>query len=481
MGKILGKFVGKCCDADVVNNNGMYLSRELFDNLIASDDYKTAIKNKYYIGFLGHPEDPNCMDFRNACVVMTDMKMEDNGDITGSFDLVDTPVGRVVKSFVDAGVNFGISIRGAGDVASDGTVDPETFVFRGFDLVTFPAYNDCVPEFKAIAASTDAEQQKKYRKVCNAVKRNLASINSCEAIEVLQDQFNENSKEYKMLADRVEEIQSKENKDLYIQVLEQKVQGLVKAYIDKVKECDKHKNQVSIMNDKLCKANRGVEKAERIAKIACDQSVEASKRIKKLEGSNSILLKRVEASTRSASNAIKQVKKRGTELDELRKDNKKLVESSNNLEKNLSDLNCKYDSIVKTNLLSDKKIEANESLLKDKEDSIRSLECSLRKTVAECDTLKKEVSNREADIEELTSKVEACEQLIFEYQQAYADSCAYAVGTHLENIPVTSTTSVEELKSYIYSKASSTGSRRSYEVGTEKYEDSDSSQDIVVL
>ena len=105
----------------------------------------------------------------------------------------------------------------------------------------------------------------------------------------------------------------------------------------------------------------------------------------------------------------------------------------------------------------------------------------MRKTVTECDALRREVLNREADIEELTSKVEACEQLIFEYQQAYADSCAYAVGTRLENIPVTSTTSVEELKSYIYNKASSTGARRSYDLSSEKYEDSESSQDIVVL
>ena len=65
---VLGQFTGKCCDGDAVNNNGMYLSRELFDTLMASDDYKRGIENRYYIGFLGHPNDTNCMDFRNACV-----------------------------------------------------------------------------------------------------------------------------------------------------------------------------------------------------------------------------------------------------------------------------------------------------------------------------------------------------------------------------------------------------------------------------
>ena len=32
--KVLGTFTGKCCDYTAVNNNGMYLSQELFENLL---------------------------------------------------------------------------------------------------------------------------------------------------------------------------------------------------------------------------------------------------------------------------------------------------------------------------------------------------------------------------------------------------------------------------------------------------------------
>ena len=130
---VIGTFSGKCCDATVSNNNDMFLGQDLFNNLFQSEEYKRALENGYYIGFLGHPEDPGCMDFEHACIVMTECHMDSNGEIFGTFDLVDTPVGRIVKAFIDAGVTFGISIRGAGDVAGDGTVDPETFVFRGFD------------------------------------------------------------------------------------------------------------------------------------------------------------------------------------------------------------------------------------------------------------------------------------------------------------------------------------------------------------
>ena len=153
---VIGTYSGKSCDADVLNNNAMYLSRELFTKLINSEEYATAIKLGWYIGYLGHPKDPNCMDFRNACIVMREMHMDDNGDVYATFDLLDTPVGKVVKTFIDAGVQFGISIRGAGDVSQDGTVDPDSFVFRGYDLVTFPAYDDAIPKYTDVAAATDS-------------------------------------------------------------------------------------------------------------------------------------------------------------------------------------------------------------------------------------------------------------------------------------------------------------------------------------
>lgn len=455
MGNILGKYYGKCCDGDVVNNNGMYLSRELFDTVISSDEYKTAIKNRYYIGFLGHPEDPNCMDFKDACIVMTDMYMEDNGDIIGSFDLVDTPVGRVVKAFKDAGVNFGISIRGAGDVASDGTVDPESFVFRGFDLVTFPAYNDCVPEFQEIAASSDVVKQNKYRKVCAAVRNNLSNITSCEAVNVIRDQFNPNSEEYRMLDERSKQLSQDVDPDLYVKVLEQKVQGLTKAYVNKVRECNSHKHQVSIMNDKLCKQRELTDKVNRRAEFACDQSVRASNTIRTLRRRNgevSSQLKSVKASSNMMSHELDKIRKENVKL---KQEKANLVEASTKLKENVNSLTAEHNTALNKNLLSDKKVEASKALLKDKDASIKELESELRKTVAENDKLKQDVSNRGAEIEELVSKVEACEQLIFDYQQACADSFAYEVGVNLENVPVTSSTTVDELRSYIYDRASS--------------------------
>lgn len=441
---VLGQFIGKCCDGDAVNNNGMYLSRELFDVLMSSEDYKRAIENRYYIGFLGHPEDPNCMDFRNACVVMTEMHMNGDGEIIGTFDLIDTPVGRVVKAFIDAGVHFGISIRGAGDVAPDGTVDPDTFMFRGFDLVTFPAYDDCVPEFQAVAASSDADAQAKYKKVCAAVRSNLRSIDSCEAIDIIKEQFNEHADEYSLLEERADEITADEE-DADVEVLKQKVRGLTYAYAEAVKARNAFKNDLDEALDKI--ASIELEQS-RVQVIVDDQNMLAEQRIESLECSCRLLKKKISASTR-ISESLKR------ENERLSIENRKSVKASESMKSELSDLKRYKNSIESSNLISNKKIEASERLLADKDDRIRDLESQVRETVAASEKLKDRVSNLEADVDDYKESIKASEQLIFDYQQAYADSCAYAAGVSVEDIPITSSTTVSELRSLVYGRASS--------------------------
>ena len=156
---IIGTFTGQCADATITNLNGLDITEEVWRTVFDSDEYAKGIENGWYIGYLGHPEgDPGCQDFEHACIVMTEGHIDDDGKVYGSFNLIDTPVGRIVKSFQDAGVTFGISVRGAGDII-DNSVDPDTFVFRGFDLVAFPAYPDAIPEFTPIAASSDVDKQ----------------------------------------------------------------------------------------------------------------------------------------------------------------------------------------------------------------------------------------------------------------------------------------------------------------------------------
>ena len=441
---ILGTFTGKCCDAAVFNNNDMKLDRELFEKLIDSEEYKDAMEHRYYIGFLGHPEDPNCQDFKDACIVMTSMEIKPNDEIYGTFDLIDTPVGRVVKSFIDAGVEFGISIRGAGDVDAEGNVDPDTFIFRGFDLVAFPAYNDAVPKFEIAATSNP-----KYKKIKAAISTNLPYIKSATTIEQIQANLNPCSAEYKKLEARKQDIGTPEDlcpecsdEDME-EITAKKLRCMTDMYIE---ECEKNKKLESTLAS--TKAELREVKASYDRKIKSLQRITASQnklmneRLHKVTASNDKLVKDLE----SAEHKFERIK---ASRAELRKENSQII--------------SELDKVNKNNLIYRQKIESSSADIADRDATISGLQKELNKTVVASTNAKRDASNRDEEVKrlkselsssdktisELESRIVACEDLLFEYQQAYADFYATARGISVSGLSITASTSVSELKDLI--------------------------------
>ena len=445
-GAILGTYTGKCCDAAVVNNNEMKLNRELFEKLLASDEYKDAMAHRYYIGFLGHPEDPNCQDFKNGCIIMTSLEIQDNDEVIGTFDLVDTPVGRVVKTFKDAGVEFGISIRGAGDVDADGNVDPDTFIFRGFDLVAFPAYTDAVPEFLEIAAASDP----KYKKIKAAITTNLPYITSTTAIEEIQANLNPHSAEYKKLEARKQDIGVGDDQlsdDATDEELEditaRKLEAMTDMYME---ECQK--------NEEL-EATLASTRAElRSVKANAERKIRSLKRI--TASQNALMQSRLQAVTASRKAAINETYKANAKLT-------KVEASRSALQQKNSEIISELEQVKNNNLIYKQKIESSSADIKDREATISGLRSELNKTVVASTNAKRDASNRDEEVKQLKSqlssskrtisdlesRVVASEEMLHSYQQAYADFYATAIGTSVSGLPVTASTTVRELENLI--------------------------------
>lgn len=449
---ILGTFTGKCCDGDVFNNNDMKLSRELFENLFNSDEYKRAIKNRYYIGFLGHPEDPGCQDYRNACIVMTEGKLESNGDITGSFDLIDTPVGQVVKKFIDAGVTFGISIRGAGDVDGEGNVDPETFVFRGFDLVTFPAYDDCVPTFTEIAASSDLDKQVKCKSVCASVMKNLPEITSVTALNTLKEQFREGSKEYKAIDERLKALEASSNIDDDLDISEEKVKGLTELYVEASARIKELHNENMKLKKELKEAKFDAYRTQ----VACSNKINSIKRITRAQMSDM----NDELNEIKASNTVNKAK---------------VVKAS----KEIAALKDELNRVQTSNLKYNQKIEAASKTISQKDSTISRLEREKNETVARYNDSKEEASNLDETVRSLTQRVEAAEKVALDYQEAYAKMYANAVGAPLSDFSISTETSVKDLQKLIASKTIS--SQDANDDKLDQLEVVDAIDDIVVM
>ena len=422
----------------------MHLGRELFENVIASDEYKDAIARGHYIGYLGHPEDPACQDFQNACIVMTAMNIEENGDIHADFNLVDTPVGRIVKAFIDAGVKFGISIRGAGDVAGDGEVDPETFIFRGYDLVAFPAYNDCIPEFQAIAASKDVDKQKKYKKVCAAVQTNLSSITSCEALEVIKDQLVEGSEPYIQVTERLEELAVPEEVEepIEVSVHDEQVDALVTMYSEALGTIEQLESENARLEEAVQTVNTSY--LEACKKIKSMSKIHASQ-IASLDDAVVAAEKRAEAEHKNYVSAHKRIQQ----------------------------LTAKVSDVEKMNLNYSQKIQSSTSLLSQKDKEIERLRSQLRETVTASKELRTNASNCDARVNELETKLQAAEEMIFAYQQAYANMFANALGKNVSNLSVTASTSPEDLRKSMLGSTSTANVPAKPDYSFEYFDDED--------
>ena len=446
---ILGTFEGECADSTITNLNGIDITREVWETVFASDEYKEAIKNGFYLGFLGHPEDPACQDFEHACIVMTEGKINSDGKVMGKFNLVDTPVGNTVKKFIDAGVTFGISVRGIGDVVGN-SVDPESFVFRGFDLVTFPAYPNAIPVFKEIAASTDLNQRRKYVAACTTVKSNIDSYNEVE-IDNLMNCFAPQSEEYKLLTNKklefdsecvecqdAEDLSDKLNAmtELYLSTrqelsdLQNDFSDLCDAYIALDELCSELESQNYQLNDIVCNKEREIDSINR---ITASQMNKLKSKLSKSESRIAVM---------SATNS------------HLRKNLTNATTVADDVNVEMSELQNKFDELSKSNLLYKQEVESAKQEVDSKTAIVSSLNDKLAKTVGDMKSVQEQASNLDDKCKSMQKKLTATEKLLSEFQIAYADLYANTVGVNLDcNIPITA--SVDTVRRDINSAISS--------------------------
>ena len=460
---IIGTFEGECADSNITNKNGLDITREVWENVFASKEYKDGIKNLWFIGYLGHPADPGDQHFQDACIVMTDGYIADNGKIYGSFNLIDTPVGRIVKTFIDAGVKFGISVRGAGDIYNN-SVDPDTFVFRGFDLVAFPAYPESIPEFTAIAASTDVGQQAKYKAVCDAVRTNLQDITSSESINLIQAQFAKQSDEYKLLDDRKKEIENCKtpvvsDKDVEdaseeVDINVQRIEGMTQLYLDTRDKLIRANTRLKQIKSNSAKRISGLKKInasleDEVSSLSHHIDVLESTSVRKMKSVERImasqvsdLQKELDSTTKQYATIMASVDKLKCENARIQSENRKLITANTKLE-------SENTKLTDSNLIYKKRIEATANDIQKKDSVISDLRSELHETVMASTDTEERTSNLDATVRKLQQDISAATKLIQEYQDAYAYLYANAIGVRLEDVRVTSSTSVKELQAII--------------------------------
>lgn len=141
---ILGRLYGPCADIIHATRNGRKYPEEVWERVFNNEIINEFFEAGGLLGELDHPEDriETCTEKVAICMPEKPVKDKD-GHLVASFDILDTPNGRIAYTLAKYGYKLGISSRGDGEVFEDykgeEVVDANTFDLRGFDLVLLPA------------------------------------------------------------------------------------------------------------------------------------------------------------------------------------------------------------------------------------------------------------------------------------------------------------------------------------------------------
>jgi len=134
---------GVIMQGDIKNRNGrMYPASTLIKEMTRYN--KNYVEAKRAYGELGHPAGPT-INLDRVSHMFTELK-QDGSNIIGRAKVMDTPMGKIVKSLIDEGANLGISSRGMGSIKQnkDGVmeVQGDFMLATAGDVVADPSAPD---------------------------------------------------------------------------------------------------------------------------------------------------------------------------------------------------------------------------------------------------------------------------------------------------------------------------------------------------
>ena len=136
---------GVIMQGDIKNRNGrMYPASTLIKEMTRYN--KNYVEAKRAYGELGHPAGPT-INLDRVSHMFTELKQDGSNNV-GRAKVMETPMGKIVKSLIDEGANLGISSRGMGSIKQnkDGVmeVQGDFMLATAGDIVADPSAPDAL-------------------------------------------------------------------------------------------------------------------------------------------------------------------------------------------------------------------------------------------------------------------------------------------------------------------------------------------------
>ena len=133
------KIKGVFLQADIKNRNGRVYPMAVLEKEVAKYN-RNFIREKRAYGELGHPEGPT-VNLERVSHLTTSL-VPDGKNFIGEAKIMETPMGKIVKSLMDEGCKLGVSSRGMGSLQQKGGtnyVKDDFYLATAADIVADPS------------------------------------------------------------------------------------------------------------------------------------------------------------------------------------------------------------------------------------------------------------------------------------------------------------------------------------------------------
>ena len=133
------KIKGIFLQADIKNRNGRVYPMEVLEKEVTRYNKKFINENRAY-GELGHPEGPT-VNLERVSHMVTEL-YPDGKNFIGEAKIMETPMGKIVKSLMDEGGKLGVSSRGMGSLNQKNGVNyvrDDFYLATAADIVADPS------------------------------------------------------------------------------------------------------------------------------------------------------------------------------------------------------------------------------------------------------------------------------------------------------------------------------------------------------
>lgn len=415
---ILGKLTGPCADTINPTRNGRKYSNELWEKVFQDSLVKEQFANGGIFGEMNHPADRDEVDLTQVCVCMPEPpKKNSKGELIASWDILDTPNGRILKTLCDYGYKLGISSRGTGDIIEgyDGqeSVDPESYQLNAWDIVLIPAVKSARLDYVTEGLNSKKTLKQALMESLNNASESDRKImeDTLSSLDVDLIQNQEDSTEESV--DDIETTDAVDNNEAIVEELQ-----------NSIKQISTLQSDILVLQEKLsvCYAKESTQEDEIVKlRLNIQKLSEDVKRKEALENQIKKLNEKLEESNSNNLELNRKVEASNQKLADSSRDYRSLTESVRLREHEVSAL--------KSNITSLNKQIA--SLSKEKSDAVNNL-------TEQLETLKKD---SKIQAEQYTKKLANANKLVEKYRvvankaiDKYIESEAVKLGIKKEEI-----------------------------------------------